>query len=69
MKLYDSVSVCLSIYTRCHTQVVGGDDHAILELRREHRGTGYDRALGMLIWAGGLEVRSIVSAIDIVSGL
>jgi hypothetical protein len=40
----------------CRTQVVGRNDYAILELRREYRGTGDDRALSVLVRAGSLEV-------------
>jgi hypothetical protein len=53
----------------CPTQVVRRNDHTILELRRKHRGTGDNGTLGVLVLTGGLEVRGVVCAVNIVSGL
>jgi hypothetical protein len=72
---YDAVShskqECLTshISSGCHTQVVCRNDHTILELRCKHGGTGDDGALGVLVLAGGLEVRGVVCAVYVVSGL
>lgn len=54
---------------RERTEVVGGDDYAILEFDGEDGGSGHSWGLSVGNWGRGLEVRSVVGAVDIVSGL
>ena len=56
-------------YGRGRTQVVGGDDNAILELNGEDGGSSDSGRLRMCYGVLSLKVRRIVCAIDIVSGL
>lgn len=51
------------------TQVVGGDDDALVELDGYYRRAGDDGRLRVLVGAVGLHVRGIIGAVDVVPGL
>lgn len=51
------------------TEVICCDDDAAIEFDGDDGGAGDDWGGGMCRWARGLEVRMVVSAVDIIAGL
>lgn len=51
------------------TEIVGGNDDALVVLDADDRGAGDDGRLCVCFGAGGLEVGGIVSAVDVIARL